>query len=216
MLTKKYASILAVLNILVMTASAEAGKILVTNECFLPVDVAIRYRDSRDRKWKTEYWYHFLAGERAYLATDGKELRTSNYILYFFAENKEYNVVWSGDSKESSDRTYEIGDRSLRFRKNRDEKKFFADFFTEFFGYVHDIDLACSNYRDPMETRCEQVCHDDCLRQTTSCSGKNLSELNCSPRSIGFDGACLTSVGICRQKCMSTLIEKWKANRDRR
>ena len=185
--------------ILAISMSAEADEIYVENECFFPVDIAIRYLDEDENRWKTEYWWHFDAYEEAYLADDGKRLQTENDVVYYYAVSTMYNRVWEGDDGVISDRKYEVGEEVLHFKRYEDG------------GYDVDITLSCSNIVEPMVEKCRRRCSRNCFVETYEFDIDSEGNVT-GDRSHDLDPQCVMMREECMGSCLDESVERWKLN----
>ena len=96
------------------TSAGHAKEIVVFNDCD-DFDIQLALRIRQDGSWITESWWSFEPGAIHTLYDHGEPVSTDNRVAYFYAEGE--NTVWSGREANSQDRTYEVGERELRFRR---------------------------------------------------------------------------------------------------
>lgn len=69
--------------------------ISVNNNCHKKIEIFISYLPTDSSDWVTTYWYEFEPYKKSILTKNGKRIRTTNTILYFYAKSKD--GVWEGD-----------------------------------------------------------------------------------------------------------------------
>jgi hypothetical protein len=96
--------------------------VYIHNKCNESVNFALAYQTLRG-DWRTAYWYSLEPNEvTGHLSFEGSAIRTINGNLYYYATS-DAGGGWYGKESDPDDRTFYIGDKSLRFRhtlKSRD------------------------------------------------------------------------------------------------
>lgn len=89
------------------STSTKAYNLKFTNNCRQPVNLLIHFKNANG-SWETRGWWEFSPYESDYLASyDDKKLRTTNSVLYYYAETKDGNKKWDGYKKvERGGKTY--------------------------------------------------------------------------------------------------------------
>lgn len=80
------------------------------NKCDEILRIAIHYKDFNGN-WKTEYWWEFDPGEKAYLNSGNIRLKTKNTFFYYYAESLDRRI------KSNGNRSIEINGKNYQMKK---------------------------------------------------------------------------------------------------
>ena len=97
------------------TAPPDSALIQVHNKCNAVVTMALTYQTLRG-EWKTAHWWTLQPDAKpAHLSTEGSVVRTNNPNVYVYAISSS-DSKWAGDETNPNDRTFVVGEESLRFK----------------------------------------------------------------------------------------------------
>lgn len=78
--------------------SGQGFRFYVTNDCRLPIKLAVKYR-RLDGEWSTVGWWSFAGNSSRYLAFNGGEwVRTDASTVYYYAETSDGSLFWGDNS----------------------------------------------------------------------------------------------------------------------
>lgn len=97
------------------------AQLYVRNECGKDINLALSYL-RLNKQWDEVGWWKYGANSNSYPSYDGKRIRSSNRVFYFFAESLDGVTTWAGDQKET------VAGRMVGMRKIELEKDSDGDF----------------------------------------------------------------------------------------